>query len=222
MTTEKLTSKEIRDRICDELYREIAELGFSEPRAGKLHYLKSTDKNWKIYLEVHVAQRWGEYNVMPMFSVNWSRIREIKKEMEPGRNHDPLVVCKTFLNLMTAHITSNDRDAWDKREKWDELYVPETGDVQPAVAQILDVFCRYGIPWIREWSNKEDARKYVSKHGVPNAWGWLTIFALIMETSGTEEACRWLKSIEELPSIYAQQQVEFLNAEYCDGTCGVS
>ncbi|MDP3899202.1 MAG: hypothetical protein Q8Q62_21210 [Mesorhizobium sp.] len=171
MTTEKPTSKEIRDRICDELYREIALLGFSEPKGGKLHYLKSTDKHWKIYLEVHVAQRWSEYNVMPMFIVNWSRIREIKKEMEPERKHGPLVVCETFFNLMTAHITSSDQDAWENREKSQELYVPETGDIQPAVIRILDVFSRYGIPWLKEWSNKEDARQYVLKHGVLTAWG---------------------------------------------------
>jgi hypothetical protein len=222
MTTEKPTSKEIRDRICDEIYREIAGFGFSEPKAGKLYYLKSTEKNWNIYLEIHVAQRWGEYNVMPMFSVNWSRIREMKKRMEPERNHDQLVVCETFLNLMNAHIRSRDRDAWEKREKWDDLYVPVTGDIEPAAVKILDVFSRYGIPWLRQLSNKENARQYVLKHGVLTSWGWLTTFALIMETRGTEEACRWLKNLEKLPSIYAQKQVEFLNAEYCDGTCGVS
>lgn len=220
MDSERPTSKQIRDRICDELYIEIGELGFSKPKAGKLHYLNSTDRHWKIYLEIHVSQRWGEYNVEPMFIVNWSRIRELRKEMEPELNHDHFLIGITFQNLMTARIPLDDQEAWKNVEDWDELYVPETGDIEPVLARILDIFSRYGISFLRDWSNKETARQFVMKYGSHTAWHWLTAFALIMETKGTEEACRWLRHVEDPNSIYGQEQVDFLRANYCRGVSG--
>ena len=219
MSNERPTSKQIRDRICDELYGEIGKIGFSEPKAGKLHYLKSTDRHWNVYLEIHVAQRWGEYNVEPMFVVNWTRIRELRKEMEPELKHDHFLIGETFQNLKTARIISGDRAAWENREVWDPLYVPETGDIEPAVARILDVFSRYGISWLRDWFDKETAREFVSKYGTNTSWQWLLEFALIMETKGTEDACRWLSGVEDPNSIYGQKQVDFLRANYCGGIC---
>lgn len=217
METYKQTSQQIRDRICLELYAELQGLGFSEPKAGKLHYLRSPDKHWKIYLEIHVAQRWGEYNVMPMFVVNWSKIRELKKRMEPEQKHDHFLVAHTFRNLVGPETVRSDNvEPPEPEENWCELYVPETGEIEPAVVRILDAFSRYGISWLRKWSNKETALQDMLENTY-TVWFWLITFVLIAETKGIEEACRWLNSLEDPPSALAQKQVEFLSKEFCDG-----
>lgn len=221
MEAQKQTSRQIRDRICSELYAELQVLGFSEPKAGKLHYLRSPDKHWKIYLEIRVAQRWGEYNVMPMFVVNWSRIRELKKRMEPEQKHDYFLFGHTFLNLVGPETArSDDVEPPENGGSWYELYVPETGEIEPAVVRILDVFSLHGISWLRKWSNKESALQDMLE-GKYTAWFWLITFALIAETRGIEEACCWLNSLEDPPSALGLKQVEFLRKEFCDGACGV-
>lgn len=220
MDGERPTSKQIRDRICDQLYNEIGELGFAEPKAGKLRYLKSIDSHWNVYLEIHVAQRWGGYHVEPTFIVTWTRIRELRKEFTPELKNDNYLVGVGFRNLLIARSPLDDRGTWENTEDWEELFVSETGDIEPVIVRILDVFSRHGISWLRDWSDKETARQFVMKYGSGTSWHIMTAFALVMETKGTEEACRWLGGVQDPKTIFEQKQIDFLRTNYCQGVSG--